>query len=263
MHHIAQRRSAFTLVELLVVVAIIALLIAMLLPALSKAKEAARTVLCLANQHQSGTALQMYAGEFEGVGVISGLRQPGWKGYSWISFLNGDQASTVYMPDNESARCPKMGGKGAFAMVCQQAKTASKSGDPTVEWAAWPIPPLIDPSFTGLWTIRFATLPRPSDYVMFMDSARQDGVGGDLRKLPPQHGGATLVHPGMFWTGGQTDGLWMAHPHQINGLFADGHSESCGEQRLKSLANYNGSVSTKVGISNWWDEEGLIYHLTY
>ena len=53
-------RQAFTLIEVLVVVAIIAILAALLLPAMSRAKESARATACLSNLHQTGIALQIY-----------------------------------------------------------------------------------------------------------------------------------------------------------------------------------------------------------
>ncbi|HEV7299984.1 MAG TPA: prepilin-type N-terminal cleavage/methylation domain-containing protein [Tepidisphaeraceae bacterium] len=60
------RRSAFTLVELLVVIGIIALLISILLPSLNKARQQANLVDCSARLRQMGQAIHLYASQHKG-----------------------------------------------------------------------------------------------------------------------------------------------------------------------------------------------------
>ncbi|MBN2211170.1 MAG: prepilin-type N-terminal cleavage/methylation domain-containing protein [Sedimentisphaerales bacterium] len=86
-----KKRDAFTLIELLVVVSIIALLISILLPALSKAREAAYQVKCLAHLRALTVAWRMYAQENEEALVYScwwASKQntavsPSWSDHPW------------------------------------------------------------------------------------------------------------------------------------------------------------------------------------
>ncbi len=84
------RKRGFTLVELLVVVAIIALLVSILLPAIGKAREQAKAVVCSSNLRQIGLSCAMYANDskkncfpdWETIGgssyrVFPGLKSPG------------------------------------------------------------------------------------------------------------------------------------------------------------------------------------------
>lgn len=65
-HKNFRHRRAFTLVELLIVIGIIAVLMAMLLPALQTARENAKRVACASNLRQLGMGIIMYAGENKG-----------------------------------------------------------------------------------------------------------------------------------------------------------------------------------------------------
>ena len=89
--------SLFTLIELLIVIAITAILASMLLPALKNAKTMATSMSCMSNCKQIGTTLGLYADDYDGFGPsgLDGQRATG-----------GGVLSTDYEPRLATIGCP-------------------------------------------------------------------------------------------------------------------------------------------------------------
>ena len=121
-HNGARRRGAFTLVELLVVIGIIALVAAILFPVFAQAKEKGRQTVCLSNMRQLGMAFNQYATDNEEMFPVA-CPVPDWWGEGWAYSLQ------LYTKTYDIYVCPS-DGKDAVFLPGWSAPVASMSYSP-------------------------------------------------------------------------------------------------------------------------------------
>lgn len=100
-----RRVEAFTILELLMVIAIISVLAGILLVAFHAARERSKLTACLSNLRQIGTALSLYRQDYDGADAIAGREMEYWQ-LGLPSFSQFEQFRRQYVKDDRVFHCP-------------------------------------------------------------------------------------------------------------------------------------------------------------
>ena len=193
---------AFTLVELLVVIAVIAILASLLLPALATAKKRARAVQCLNNLKQIGAGAHMYAHDNDNTLQLDSLI-PGSGSWASILFTN------VGLAQREMFLCPSY---KPFLWENWLNVYGIRRDAPT-DCTTGP---------NGIF-FRIDCVSNPTEYLLVADTTSQ------------AQGGFTARQYYFFDTTSPLKMIHARHFGRANGLFLDGHVEPCNQQRLEGL----------------------------
>jgi prepilin-type N-terminal cleavage/methylation domain-containing protein/prepilin-type processing-associated H-X9-DG protein len=224
-----QAGRGFTLVELLVVVAIIAVLAALLLPVFSKAKSKARQTACLSNQRQLGWAFMMYLNDHDDTFPTGATKSElGAHPEDWIWWqVYPDTNGVPSMRDaGGSALAPYVGGYDSRLFRCPADSDALKreqlwKANPTEEQYTYSyslngfgmdgMASYISKDRTMFFLNKHSGIVRPSEKIMLAEE-KGSVDNGD---------GTAVIDDGRWVPTGYP--LTSRHAGKANVTFADGH----------------------------------------
>ena len=225
----------FTLIELLIVIAIIAILAGMLLPALNKARNTAKSAGCINNQKSIGSAINMYAGDNRGFIPdyrLYWVNRNGTSYQSWVVTAAAYLGYDIAKPDKNgcllATPLPKVFNCPAVTPPCpnQNRSYHSHYGINKMISNGTHAGSLPEPCSTKL-----SQITNPSVLILTADAAR-----GPLDSYDPQH----AVHDTIiYYTAGgalKAKVINMAHENKSNVAFVAGNVSGIPFPRLSNLA---------------------------
>lgn len=239
----SRRRSAFTIIELLVVISIIALLISILLPALSKARDTAQGIQCGSNIRQAFLALTLYADDYNNRYPMLTTKLPNGSNVltdrAWFTALYVNQSylrhdvfkkfsNNTLALVSHALNCPKETSYQGYSL--DQTNAAYEASNFGLNWEIYRV---AIPAFYGLSPgMRFDTpLPRDAirrpDRVYFLADTGSETWSYYMREVtPPTAGYVDFRHQSaasVLWFDGHVTQERSVNPNPTVVAWRDGY----------------------------------------
>ena len=208
---------AFTLVELLVVIATIAILAGLLLPSLVRGKSSARRIKCVSNLHQLGVATQLYWDDNADLSFRYGGTYTNGGQLYWFGWIGPGSEGERTFDASQGALYPYLRGRGvelcpAFNYDTRTLKLKAAGAAYGYGYNLALSAALRDPA------LKMATLPNPSGIALLADAAQVNTWQAPASRSNP------MLEEWYYIDGSTTqpNGHFL-HTRRANVVFCDGH----------------------------------------